>query len=184
VADCANLMEWVIKRDGPVATIKFDVVSKPLKDFIDHRVSLALVLEAVRFDDTVRVVVITERDDGPFEPGPTPVEPYPHEVMNPATRPGGPSALKRDPGACRRGLSGRSRHRPAIGRQAAAVPPSVENAPLPGGPGSGRQPQSFPRSEGNAVTSVRSVALQFGASQIEVARAAALLSLARSGSPW
>lgn len=96
MADYANLMEWVVKRDGPVATVKFDVVNKPLEDFVEHHMSLGLALEEVRFDDTVRVVVITGRDDGMFELGPMPgeVEPYPHEVMNPATRPGGPSALK------------------------------------------------------------------------------------------
>jgi enoyl-CoA hydratase/carnithine racemase len=89
-------MEWVIKKEGQVATIKFDVVSKPLDQFIEHHVSLALALEAVRFDDSVRVVVITGRDDGLFELGPMPgeVEPYPHDVMNPATRPGGPSSLR------------------------------------------------------------------------------------------
>ncbi|MBI2913144.1 MAG: enoyl-CoA hydratase/isomerase family protein [Chloroflexi bacterium] len=96
MAEYANFMEWVVTRDGPVATIKFGVVQKPLKDFIEHHVSLALALEEVRFDDTVRVVVITGRGDGMFELGPLPgeVEPYPKDLMNPATRPGGPSALK------------------------------------------------------------------------------------------
>lgn len=96
MSEYANLMEWVVSKDGPVATIKFDTVSKPLEEFIEHHVSLALALEKVRFDDTVRVVVITGRDDGLFELGPQrgETEPYPPEVMNPATRPGGPSALK------------------------------------------------------------------------------------------
>ena len=70
MADYANLMEWVVKKDGPVATIKFDVVEKPLSEFIEHHMSLGLALEQVRFDDTVRVVVITGRDDGMFELGP------------------------------------------------------------------------------------------------------------------
>jgi enoyl-CoA hydratase len=98
MAEYANMMEWVVKRDGPVATLKFEVVEKPLKEFIEHHIGLGLVLEEVRFDDSVRVVVISGRDDGSgmFELGPTPgeVDPYPKEVMNPATRPGGPSALK------------------------------------------------------------------------------------------
>jgi enoyl-CoA hydratase len=96
MADYANLMEWVVHQDGPVATIKFGAVEKPLDQFIEHHVSLALALEKVRFDDSIRVVVITGRDDGMFELGPTrgETEPYPGEVMNPATRPGGPSALR------------------------------------------------------------------------------------------
>jgi enoyl-CoA hydratase/carnithine racemase len=96
MSEYANLMEWVVTKDGPVATIKFDTVSKPLEEFVEHHMSLGLALEKVRFDDSVRVVVITGRDDGLFELGPQrgETEPYPPEVMNPATRPGGPSALK------------------------------------------------------------------------------------------
>ena len=63
MADYANLMEWVVTQNGPVATIKFGTVSKPLDEFIEHHVSLALALEKVRFDDSVRVVIITGRDD-------------------------------------------------------------------------------------------------------------------------
>jgi enoyl-CoA hydratase len=76
--------------------MKFDVVNKPLEQFIEHHMSLGLALEEVRFDDSVRVVIITGRDDGMFELGPQrgETEPYPPEVMNPATRPGGPSSLK------------------------------------------------------------------------------------------
>lgn len=96
MADYANLMEWVVLKDGPVATIKFDVVEKPLSEFIEHHMSLGLALEKVRFDDSVRVVIITGRDDGMFELGPQrgETEPYPADVLNPATRPGGPGALK------------------------------------------------------------------------------------------
>ena len=96
MAEYANLMEWVVTKEGPVATVKFDTVTKPLDEFIEHHVSLALALEKVRFDDTVRVVILTGRDDGLFELGPMPgeAEPYPHAVMDPATRPGGPGALK------------------------------------------------------------------------------------------
>ena len=84
MSDYANLMEWVVSKDGPVATIKFDTVNKPLDEFIEHHVSLALALEKVRFDDTVRVVIITGRDDGLFELGPQrgETEPYPPEVMD------------------------------------------------------------------------------------------------------
>ncbi len=96
MAEYANLMEWVVNQDGPVATIKFQAVSKPLHEFIEHHISLALALEKVRFDDSIRVVVITGRDDGLFELGPMrdETEPYPPEVMDPATRPGGPGAVK------------------------------------------------------------------------------------------
>ena len=71
MAEYANLMEWVVTKDGPVATVKFDTVNKPLDEFIEHHVSLALALEKVRFDDTVRVVILTGRDDGLFELGPS-----------------------------------------------------------------------------------------------------------------
>jgi enoyl-CoA hydratase len=96
MADYANMMEWTIKKDGQVATIKFDVVQKPLDQFIEHHMSLGLALEKVRFDDEVRVVVITGRDDGMFELGPTPgeTEPYPTSVLDPGSRPGGPGSVR------------------------------------------------------------------------------------------
>jgi enoyl-CoA hydratase len=92
-------MEWVVTRDGPVATIKFATVEKPLNQFIEHHMSLGLALEQVRFDDTIKVVVLTGRDDdgtGIFELGHQrgDSDPYPPEVLNPATRPGGPGAVK------------------------------------------------------------------------------------------
>jgi enoyl-CoA hydratase len=98
MAEYANLMEWTVHRDGPVATIKFELVDKPLEDFHEHHISLALALEEVRFDDSIRVVVLTGRDDGSgmFESGPLPgeTEPFPPSVLDPATRPGGPGALR------------------------------------------------------------------------------------------
>ena len=92
----ANFMEWVVHQDGPVSTVKFETVEKPLEEFVEHHVSLALALEKVRFDDSVRVVVITGRDDGMFELGPRrdESEPWSRYVMNPTTRPGGPGALR------------------------------------------------------------------------------------------
>jgi len=89
-------MEWTVSKNGPVATIKWTLVEKPLKDFAEHHISFALAIESVRFDDTVRVVVITGGDEGGFEIGPQRDQPgkeMPREVMNPATRPGGPSAM-------------------------------------------------------------------------------------------
>jgi enoyl-CoA hydratase/carnithine racemase len=89
-------MEWVVLTDGPVATIKFQTVEKPLDQFIEHHVSLALALEKVRFDYSVRVVVITGRDDGLFELGPArhETEPWPTYVLDPRTRPGGAGSLR------------------------------------------------------------------------------------------
>lgn len=92
-----NSMEWVVHRDGPVATVKFEAVRKPLADFLEHHISAALALEEVRFDDSVRVIVITGRDDGTlFELGPErgDTTPWHTKVLNPATRPGGVGALK------------------------------------------------------------------------------------------
>lgn len=96
MSEYANLMEWVVHRDGQVATVKFGPVEKPLDQFVEHHVSLAIALEQVRFDDSVRVVVITGRDDGLFELGPMrgETEPYPEDVMDPATRSGGPGSLR------------------------------------------------------------------------------------------
>jgi enoyl-CoA hydratase len=96
MAESVTLAEWVVERDGPVATVKWGFVEKPLEDFIEHHVSFALALESVRFDDSVRVVVVTGGDDGNFELGPKRGEEsveMPRDLMNPATRPGGPGAM-------------------------------------------------------------------------------------------
>ncbi|MGA2307318.1 MAG: enoyl-CoA hydratase/isomerase family protein [Acidimicrobiales bacterium] len=79
-----------------MATIKFEKVSKPPEEFIDHHTSLGLALEKVRFDDSIRVVIITGRDDGLFELGPMreETEPWALDVLNPTTRPGGPGSLR------------------------------------------------------------------------------------------
>ena len=67
-----KMLEWTAKKDPnrPVATIKFDWVDKEKRDYHEHHLSLGLALESVRFDDTVRVVIVTGRDDGVFELGP------------------------------------------------------------------------------------------------------------------
>jgi enoyl-CoA hydratase/carnithine racemase len=93
----ANAMEWVVHRDGPVATIKFEPVKRAPGDFVEHHVSMGIALEQVRFDDSVRVVVITGRDtDDIFELGPRRDEtkPWSRNVLNPKTRPGGAGAVR------------------------------------------------------------------------------------------
>jgi enoyl-CoA hydratase len=94
-----NLMEWVAILDPPVATIRFQQVDKPLEDFIEHHVSLGIALENVRFDDRIRVVVISGRDDdsGIFEMGRARHEqdrPWDLRAVNPHTRPGGPGSIR------------------------------------------------------------------------------------------
>lgn len=93
------MMEWVLHVEAPVATIRFEPVQKPRQDFLEHHISLALALEQVRFDDRIRVVVISGRDDGSaiFELGQgrnTPPRPIPPEVLDPRQRPGGPNSLR------------------------------------------------------------------------------------------
>jgi enoyl-CoA hydratase/carnithine racemase len=88
--------EWTVQKDGPVATVVFGTVEKPPQHTLDHHMSLAVALEAVRFDDSVRVVVITGREGGIFELGPRRGEsnPYPAQALNPAGRPGGSGAIR------------------------------------------------------------------------------------------
>lgn len=93
----ANALEWVAHRDGPVATIRFEAVERQPGEFIEHHVSLAIALEQVRFDDSVRVIVITGRDtDDVFELGPQRGEttPWPLNVLDPRTRAGGAGATR------------------------------------------------------------------------------------------
>jgi enoyl-CoA hydratase/carnithine racemase len=93
----SNSMEWAVHRDGPVATIKFGVVEREPADFIEHHVSLGIALEQVRFDDSVRVVIITGRDTNDvFELGPHRGETkqWPLTVLDPRSRPGGAGAVR------------------------------------------------------------------------------------------
>ena len=88
--------EWVVQRQGPVATVAFGTVQKARRETLDHHMSLARALEEVRFDDSVRVVVVTGREGGIFELGPRRGEsnPYPPHALDPATRPGGSGSLR------------------------------------------------------------------------------------------
>jgi enoyl-CoA hydratase len=93
----ANSLEWAVHRDGPVATIRFEPVPRDPEDFLEHHVSLAIALEEVRFDDSVRVVVITGREtDDVFELGPRRDETtrWPLTVLDPRTRAGGAGAVR------------------------------------------------------------------------------------------
>ncbi len=93
----ANSLEWAVHKDGPVATIKFGPVERNPEDFIEHHVSLGIALEQVRWDDSVRVVVITGRDTNDvFELGPQRDETtkWPLTVLDPRSRPGGAGAVR------------------------------------------------------------------------------------------
>jgi enoyl-CoA hydratase len=57
-------MEWVIHREGQVATLRFEEVDKPIHEHIEFHVGTALALEELRWDDSIRVIVIAGRDDG------------------------------------------------------------------------------------------------------------------------
>jgi enoyl-CoA hydratase/carnithine racemase len=72
-------------------------VARDPQDFIEHHVSMALALEEARFDDSVRVIVITGREtDDIFELGRRRDETqrWSSTVLNPKTRPGGAGALR------------------------------------------------------------------------------------------
>lgn len=56
-------MEWTIHREDQVGTIRFEEVDKPIERNIAHHLGLGLCLEELRWDDTVRVIVIAGRDD-------------------------------------------------------------------------------------------------------------------------
>jgi enoyl-CoA hydratase/carnithine racemase len=93
----ANSLEWAVHRDGPVATIRFEPVQRAPEDFVEHHVSLGIALEQVRYDDSVRVVVITGREtDDVFELGPRRDETtaWPLTVLDPRTRAGGAGAVR------------------------------------------------------------------------------------------
>ena len=94
--ETVTLQEWVVRREGPVATVVFGRVQKARRDTVDHHMSLAQALEAVRFDDSVLVVVITGRDGGIFELGPSRGEsnPNPPQILDPNSRPGGSGSLR------------------------------------------------------------------------------------------
>jgi enoyl-CoA hydratase len=86
-----EVREWIVTRQDQVANLDFGIVVKDVQDHIEPHVSFAMALESVRFDDTVRVIVITmrAREDGDIE-NPVPK----HQRLNPATRPSGSWALR------------------------------------------------------------------------------------------
>jgi enoyl-CoA hydratase len=87
--------EWIIHRRETVAIVRFEGVERDLADYRDHHMSLAAALEDVRFDDTVRVVVITGGDDifelGPRREGATPV---PVDLLDLHVRGGGSGSIR------------------------------------------------------------------------------------------
>jgi enoyl-CoA hydratase len=61
-----------IERRGEIATIKFEPHEEAVRashnnpDYIEHHLGIALALEELRWDDSVRVIIITGARDGEF----------------------------------------------------------------------------------------------------------------------
>lgn len=93
-----TVFEWTVRRDGSVGTIVFGAVDVPRERSLDHHMSFARSLESMRFDDSIRVVVIAGRDhvDEPFESGSSkdPAKPLPPQILDPSVRPGGSGSLR------------------------------------------------------------------------------------------
>jgi enoyl-CoA hydratase len=83
-----------VERDGAVATIYIKPFEKTQAegathpDYVDVHTAMARALEELRWDDSVRVVVITGREDGEFywAPGPGYYTEEKLQAMNPANR--------------------------------------------------------------------------------------------------
>src|SRR5438067_13938712 len=96
-----------VERTGPVATIKIkpfeatQAEGSKHKDFIDVHAAIAIALENFRWDDTVRIVVVTGSEDGEFywAPGPGYYTEERLHHMNPANR--GPGKWSTAQGAAR-----------------------------------------------------------------------------------
>ncbi len=86
-----------LERNGPVATILIKPFEKTqaegagYPDFVDVHTAIARALEELRWDDSVRIVVITGKDNGEFywAPGPGYYTPERLSRMNPGNRPAG-----------------------------------------------------------------------------------------------
>src|SRR3954451_8658705 len=86
-----------LERKGSVATIKIKPFEKTQaegskhKDFVDVHAAIAIALEEFRWDDSVRIVVVTGAEDGEFywAPGPGYYTEERLHYMNPANRPAG-----------------------------------------------------------------------------------------------
>src|SRR3954469_20550844 len=86
-----------LERKGSVATIKIKPFEKTQaegskhKDFVDVHAAIAIALAEFRWDDSVRIVVVTGAEDGEFywAPGPGYYTEERLHYMNPANRPAG-----------------------------------------------------------------------------------------------
>ena len=86
-----------IEHDKSVATIKIKPFERTQregtkhKDYVDVHTAIAVALETLRWDDSVRIVVITGSEDGEFywAPGPGYYDKQRLHYMNPANRPSG-----------------------------------------------------------------------------------------------
>jgi enoyl-CoA hydratase len=83
-----------VAHDGPVATIRIKPFERTQAegskdpDFVDVHTAIAVALEGVRWDDAIRVVVITGSEDGEFywAPGPGYYTDQRLAAMNPGNR--------------------------------------------------------------------------------------------------
>ena len=91
----ARSIEWTLQRRDSVATVRFEPVTKEPSEYLDHHMSFAAALEEVRFDDSIRVVVITGGDEifelGSRREGATPV---PSHLLDLGVRGGGSGAIR------------------------------------------------------------------------------------------
>ena len=86
-----------VQREGSVATIlikpfeKTQAQGAQYPDFVDVHTAIARALESLRWDDSIRIVVITGAEDGEFywAPGPGYYTPEKLAYMNPNNRPAG-----------------------------------------------------------------------------------------------
>src|SRR4051794_16087961 len=98
--DAVTRNEWAIERDGQVGWIRFKPVTRPPGEFREPHTSMGLSLEELRWDDSVRVVVVAGADDW-FENAPYDGE-IPTEIIDPATC-SGPGSL-RNPWSMTKGI--------------------------------------------------------------------------------
>jgi enoyl-CoA hydratase/carnithine racemase len=83
-----------VERDGQVATIKIQPFERTQSEgskqpgFVDVHTAIAEALETFRWDDTIRIIVITGAEDGEFywAPGPGYYDQQRLDMMNPINR--------------------------------------------------------------------------------------------------
>jgi enoyl-CoA hydratase len=86
-----------VEQDNSVATIKIKPFERTQREgakhkgYVDVHTAIAVALETMRWDDSVRIIIITGSEDGEFywAPGPGYYDEQRLHYMNPANRPSG-----------------------------------------------------------------------------------------------